>query len=182
MAADSDPGSGEPSRLDRELIELLQELRVVLPGVQVMFAFLLTVPFATGFQRVDEFHRVLFFAAFVTTAGSAAFLMAPGVQHRVHFRRYDKEALLRSANRLTVVGTALLAVALACATLLVTDLVVDRLTAIVATIAVSVVVAGTWYLLPLLRAVPDEDSLTEAPPIGEPAVTRPRPVAPRGGR
>ncbi len=173
------PGSGEPSRLDRELMELLQELRVVLPGVQVMFAFLLTVPFSTRFARIDDFHRILFFAAFVATAGSGAFLMAPGVQHRLRFRRYDKEALLRSANRLTLVGTALLSVALACATLLVTDLVVDRLTAVIATVAVTGVIGITWYLLPLLRAVPDDEPADED--HADPPHSPPAPAARQGG-
>jgi hypothetical protein len=168
--ASTSSGSGEPSRLDRELMELLQELRVVLPGVQVLFAFLLTVPFAARFGRISDFQRVLFFVAFLSTAASATLLMAPGVQHRLRFRRYDKEALLRSSNRLIVAGTALLAVAMTCALLLVSDLVVDRVTAIVATAAVVVLIAGTWYVAPLRRGIPDD--LTPSVSGSEPRETR----------
>src|SRR3954467_8380812 len=86
--------------LDRELIELLNELRVVLPGVQVLFAFLLAVPFANGWTGVTELQRDVFFVAFIATAASSILLIAPSSYHRLRWREGDKEQMLRTSNRL----------------------------------------------------------------------------------
>lgn len=100
-------------RLDRELGELLQELRVLLPGVQVLFAFLLTVPFTVGFAKSSDGERALFFAALLTTATAMILLVAPGVRHRGRFREGDKEALIKSSNRLALAGTGFIAASVA---------------------------------------------------------------------
>ena len=89
----------EPSRLDRELIELLNELRVALPGVQVLFAFLLTVPFSQRFAQTTEFQRDVYFSALMSVAVATALLITPSAFHRIRFRRRDKAYLLRVANR-----------------------------------------------------------------------------------
>ena len=94
----------EKERIDRELIELLNELRVALPGVQVLFAFLLAVPFAQGWTSTTEFQKDLFFAVLCCTAISAAFLIAPSAWHRIHFRQQEKEHLLLTSNKLAIVG------------------------------------------------------------------------------
>src|SRR3954466_10025134 len=94
----------DKERLDRNLNELLGELRVALPGVQVLFAFLLTVPFQQGFQRVTEFEKSLYFATLITTALAAALLIAPSSLHRIEFRRDDKHFDVFTANRLAVAG------------------------------------------------------------------------------
>jgi len=99
----------EAERLDRELIELLNELRVVMPGVQVLFGFLLTVPFQQRFTEVDDFQRIVYFATLVLTAASAAFLMGPSAFHRLTFREGQKPYLVELGTRQTIAGMALLA-------------------------------------------------------------------------
>src|SRR3954454_14974110 len=95
----SEPGESPKQRHDRELIELLNELRVALPGVQVLFAFLLAVPFAQGWKNVTDFQKQVFFATLCSTAVSTAFLIAPSAYHRFHFRNQEKERLLFTANK-----------------------------------------------------------------------------------
>src|SRR6184192_1135385 len=99
-------------RHNRELIELLNELRVALPGVQVLFAFLLAVPFANGFPRLGKTDRDIFFVAFIATALSTVLLIAPSSYHRLRWRRHDKERMLKVSNNLTIGGLALLAIAI----------------------------------------------------------------------
>ena len=101
----SDDGEDRSERLDRELIELLNELRVALPGVQVLFGFLLAVPFSQGWQRVTDTERLVFFLTFLSTAIATVLLIAPSAQHRILWRARDKEALLRRANALALAGT-----------------------------------------------------------------------------
>src|SRR3954449_7209065 len=96
--SESGPDEDRKERVSRELIELLNELRVALPGVQVLFAFLLAVPFAQGFTRVTDFQRALFFVVMALTALLLAFLIAPSSWHRVRFRRRDKERILQASN------------------------------------------------------------------------------------
>src|SRR6185312_15038118 len=107
--------------LNRELIELLNELRVALPGVQVLFAFLLTVPFANGWTRTTDLQRDLYFVTLLLTALATIFLIAPSAYHRIRFRSHDKLALIVYANRFVVAGLVLLALAMSCAGTLVTD-------------------------------------------------------------
>lgn len=114
---DEDP----KARLDRELIELLNELRVALPGVQVLFAFLLTVPFTERFASLSPSQQTVYFATFIATTFASVLLMAPASYHRIRFREGDKERLLRTASRFAIAGTALLALAIAGATFLVTE-------------------------------------------------------------
>ncbi len=94
----------EPFRENRELIELLNELRIVLPGVQVLFAFLLAVPFANGFPKLDRHDRHVYFVAFIATALSTVLLIAPSSFHRLRWRQHDKERLLQISNRLALPG------------------------------------------------------------------------------
>ena len=101
--------------LDRELIELLNELRVVLPGVQVLFAFLLAVPFANGWTRVTDLQRDVFFVAFLATAAASILLIAPSVHHRLRWREHDKERILRTPNNLAIAGTSFLAIGMTAA-------------------------------------------------------------------
>ncbi|MGH2737606.1 MAG: DUF6328 family protein, partial [Actinomycetota bacterium] len=95
------PDESKGERLDRELGELLQELRVALPGVQVLFAFLLTVPFSQGFARMTAFQRDLYFAILLATALSSVLFIAPTAYHRIRWRDYDKERLLVTSTRLS---------------------------------------------------------------------------------
>src|SRR5438876_592537 len=116
------PTSDETQRQrhDRELIELLNELRVALPGVQVLFAFLLAVPFSSGYTRVSHFEKVAFFVALIATTVSSALLIAMPSFHRLRFRHEDKGRLVVAGNRLAIAGFFFLAVAMTAAVLVVT--------------------------------------------------------------
>jgi predicted membrane channel-forming protein YqfA (hemolysin III family) len=138
-------------RLDRELIELLNELRVALPGVQVLFAFLLAVPFTQRFERLTAVQQDVFFAAFLCTAVSTALLIAPSSYHRLRWRERDKEHLLRTSNRLAIAGTVFLAAAIIGVVYLVTDLIFGLVPTLVATLLAAVLFAWLWYALPLVR-------------------------------
>ena len=136
-------------RADRELIELLNELRIVLPGVTVLFAFLLAVPFAKGWAKVTTFQRDVFLVAFLATGVSVALLTAPSSYHRLRFREGNKERLVHIGNRLTIAGIAVFAIALEAVVLLVIDYVVSLGAAIAATVCFTVFVVALWYGLPL---------------------------------
>jgi Family of unknown function (DUF6328) len=151
------PSESKSERLDRELAELLQELRIILPGVQVLFAFLLTVPFSMRFADTNDLQRSVFFVALLATALSSIFAIAPTAQHRLRWRRFDKEHLLRSANRLTVAATVMLGVAIDAAVFLVTDFIYDDAAAIAVATVVGLGALGLWYVLPLRRQLAEED-------------------------
>ncbi len=110
-------------RIDRELIELLNELRVALPGVQVLFAFLLVLPFQQGFGDISDADRGVYIAALIASALAAALLIAPSMYHRLNFRREVKEQMIFDSNKLMVVGVLLLAIGVACSIFLVVDVV-----------------------------------------------------------
>ena len=143
--------SGED--LDRELIELLNELRVVLPGVQVLFAFLLAVPFATGWENVTDAQTWAYMVALVATAVGSILLIAPSAYHRLRWREGDKEQMLRTSNRLAIAGTVCLAVGMTAALFLVTDIVFHWGFTIVLTTLVGAAFAWFWFGLPLMRRV-----------------------------
>lgn len=146
------PEQGETpkERADRELIELLNELRVVLPGVTVLFAFLLAVPFAKGWSEVSPFQRDVFLVAFLATGVAVAFLTAPSSYHRLRFREGEKARLVETGSRLTIVGIAAFAVALEAVVLLVVDFVLSRDAAIAATAGFAVLLGWLWFGLPLV--------------------------------
>ena len=145
-----DEAGNDQGRLDRELVELLQELRVVLPGVQVLFAFLLTVPFTQKFGELDSTDRAVYFAALMLTAGSSAFLIAPSVYARVVFRAHSKDRLLAMANPMMIVGSLLLACAMGCVVYLVADVIYKAGTAALATGVIVGLIAVVWYVVPLV--------------------------------
>jgi hypothetical protein len=137
-------------RINRELIELLNELRVALPGVQVLFAFLLTVPFSERFDRLDAADRRIYFAAVLLTAAATLFLIAPTAHHRLRFREGVKEQLLRVSNVFAVIGLVLLAAAMCAVTYVITDVLYSGGAA--ATVAAILVgsFAIIWFVVPLL--------------------------------
>lgn len=137
--------------LDRELIELLNELRVALPGVQVLFAFLLIVPFSNGWQRVTEVQRYVYFVAFLCAAASSAFLIAPSAYHRLRWREGDKEHLLQTANRLAIVGAVFLAAGMAATVFLITDVLFGNTWAALVSGVVGSGIAWLWFGLALVR-------------------------------
>ncbi len=131
------------------MIELLNELRVALPGVQVLFAFLLAVPFAQGWNRVTAFQRNVFFVAFIATAISSVLLIAPTSYHRLLWRHEDKRDIVATSNRFLIAGLLALAVAIEAVVLLVGDYIFSRTEAIVTTVFVGVFFVVFWYGLAL---------------------------------
>ncbi len=141
----------EEERLDRNLGEMLQELRVALPGVQVLFAFLLAVPFQQGFEKITQFQKGAYFGTLVCTAISAVMLISPTAYHRITFRYQQKRQLVFYANRFSIVGLFFLALAMTGAIMLVTDYLFGS-TATILMVAVTVVFFGFfWFGLPLRR-------------------------------
>jgi len=145
----------EDDRRDRELIELLNELRVALPGVQVLFAFLLAVPFANGFPKLDPLDRDVFFAAFIATALATVLLIAPSSYHRLRWRQHDKERMLVVSNALSIAGLACLAVAVTCTVFVISDFLFHRTWAAAFTALIAVAFIVLWYGLPLGAALAD---------------------------
>ncbi len=138
-------------RVDRELIELLNELRVALPGVQVLFAFLLTVPFSQRFSQITDVQKDVYFATFVSAAIATIFLIAPSANHRVQFRQDDKEALLLRSNWLAIVGTVFLACAVMGTTFLITDILFGGLAPTITTAILAGLLVWFWYGVPIFR-------------------------------
>ena len=161
-------------RADRELIELLNELRVALPGVQVLFAFLLVVPFSTRFN-VDRVEKVAYMIALLATVVGTILFIAPSAYHRLRWREKNKERLLRTANRLAIAGFASVAVAISASLFLVTDVLLPRGWAAAVTVLAALGFALAWFALPLSQPYdrwddehpfgpegPDEDSDADA--------------------
>jgi Family of unknown function (DUF6328) len=145
------PAESEKERLDRELLELLNELRVALPGVQVLFAFLLVVPFQQRFTTVTQFQKTTYFVTLLLTAAASAFLIAPSAYHRILFRAREKQHMLKTANQLTVVGLGLLAAAIVATLTLVTDYLYGTETTIVATGLAVLLFGVLWFALPIRK-------------------------------
>ncbi len=141
----------EAERLDRNLAELLQELRVALPGVQVIFAFLLAVPFQQNFTKISEFQKKVYFATLLLTALSATLLIAPSAYHRLTFRYQQKHRLVFVSNRLAIAGLGALALAMSCAILLITDILFGTVATVVTTTLTLLMFALLWGALPLRR-------------------------------
>jgi Family of unknown function (DUF6328) len=149
--ATADERERDEQRRDRQMIELLNELRIALPGVQILFAFLLTVPFSARFARLSDFQRDVYYVTLIATALSAACLIAPSAAHRLRFHRGERTWIVESANELLIAGLALLALALCGSVLLITDLLFDGARVWIYSGAVGAVVVGLWFVRPLLR-------------------------------
>jgi hypothetical protein len=141
----------ELERYDRNLNELMGELRVALPGVQVLFAFLLVAPFNQRFGSVSAFERRLYLATLLCTLLASILLIAPTVIHRLAFRRGEKAFVVQTANRLMVAGLSVFAIAMTSAVLLVTHYLFGATTAIITTTIVAVAFGMIWFALPLRR-------------------------------
>jgi len=141
----------EEERADRNLGELLQELRVAGLGVQVLFGFLLSLPFTNRFTHLSPGQRNLYLATIVLAAVATALLLGPVAYHRLVFRQGEKERLVRAANIMAIAGLAAVGLAVSAAILLVTDYVSSGLTAALITAFVTLLFAGLWFALPLAR-------------------------------
>jgi hypothetical protein len=142
-------GETADARRNRQLTELLNELRVALPGVQMLFGFLLAVPFSQRFSHVTSNQRGLYYSAFVAAAGASVCFIAPTSFHRIVWQHGDKELLLRISSALTIVGTVFLAVAIGSVMLFITSYLYGTSYAAVAGSLLVAALAVVWYLVPL---------------------------------
>jgi cation transport ATPase len=141
----------EQERLNRQMTELLNELRVAMPGVQVLFGFLLAVPFQQRFQTVDAFQRDVYFVALVASATATAFLIAPSAYHRIAFGQHDKPRIIAIGTVQFICGLVALAIAMNCAVLLVTDFLFQATTVVVTLIVLGTLFASLWFGVGLWR-------------------------------
>ena len=153
MAEPSDSGRRETDdeRADRNLSDLLQELRVALPGVQVLFAFLLTVPFSQRFSELSKFQQWLYFGVMITVALATVMLVAPTAGHRILFRRQQKEFIVTLSNTLALAGLLLLAIAMTGAIALISDFIFGTTTAVISTVVMAAAFLGFWFFGPIRR-------------------------------
>ena len=147
----TDENETQDERENRELIELLNEVRVVLPGVQVLFAFLLTLAFSSTFDKISDVEKFTYLVAFFSTAGASILLMTPTAFHRIRFRQGDKEALLRMATRFILAGMVLLSIAMVSGIWLVSERVMAPGAANVVGIISAVVIVVLWFGIPISR-------------------------------
>ena len=145
------------NRTARELIELLQELRIVIPGVQVLFAFLLTVPFSQGFTKLSTVQRDVFFATLLCTAAATALLIAPSAHHRLLWRQGVREQRLKMGNALMIFGLAFLVPAMVGVVYVITDLIFGLTAALIVTIVMALFFLLLWFILPLPYRGNNED-------------------------
>ena len=145
------------ARVDRELIELLNELRILLPGAQVLFAFLLILPFTFRFEELTRTHRGAYFAAFLCAAVGNVLLMAPSANHRLRFREHDKEGMLCWFNRLALAGSAFVAASIALVVYVVAAVVFNETWAAVGAGVMTCWIVVVWYVVPLWQRVLDKE-------------------------
>jgi cation transport ATPase len=150
-AEEADRSDEEQQRLNRQMTELLNELRVAMPGVQVLFAFLLAVPFQQRFQMVNAFQRDVYLFTLLAAATATAFLVAPSAYHRIAFQEHEKERIISMGTRQFVCGIVALAVAMTGAVLLVTDVLFKATTTIVVVVCVAALFAWLWFGIGLWR-------------------------------
>jgi len=141
------------AKAHRRLIELLNELRVALPGVQMLFGFMLVLPFSSGFSQTTHLERIVYFGAFLSATLATAFFIAPSVYHRIVFGRHQIPQLISVANRLAIAGTVFLAIALVASVFVITAVLFQTLLATLAATVTAVCFASLWYVLPLTRRV-----------------------------
>lgn len=140
---------GPLNRADRNFAELLQELRVVFTGVQILFGFLLTMSLSERFKELDAMQHALFVATLAGAAASSTLIVAPVAAHRILFQRNRKRELVRAGHRLAMAGLGFLALTLAAGLMLVLDIAVGRLAGIVGTAVLLGATVVLWVLLPL---------------------------------
>jgi hypothetical protein len=165
-------GETKGERLDRELSELLQELRVIIPGVQVLLAFLLTAPFQQRFAQLPGSMRNAFFASIACATLATAFLIAPSAHHRLRWRAGEKDRLVRVGNRMAIIGTVFLVAAIVFALYVVTDVLFATGLAVWTALAALVVFGALWYVVPMLgrsSSAEDEDRSDEESAGGDQA-------------
>ena len=138
------------------MAELLQEVRVAQTGTQILFAFLLGVPFTQRFAAVTSFQQTVYFVTLLSAAVASAFLIAPSAYHRILFRQRERPFVIEASNRLIIVGLCFVAVAMSGVILLITDLLYSSLTAAIITALAAGVFVLLWFVVPLMRRVRDD--------------------------
>jgi hypothetical protein len=141
----------QEEKQDRQMMELLNELRVALPGVQFLLAFLLTVPFAQGFERVTATQKTLFYAALMATAISTILLIAPSATHRLRFHQRDRAFIIEAANKYLIAALVTLAVAIILAIAVVTDFLWNGWVVWLFPGLLAVLIVAIWFVRPLSR-------------------------------
>ena len=167
MTTPGRPGETRDERADRNLVDLLQELRVATLGVQVLFGFLLGLPFTSHFSALHTWQRGLYVATLMLSSVSVVLLVAPVAYHRLLFRRHQLEHLIRAANSLAICGLVTVALAVSCAVLLVTSYVLPGAPAVALTIVISVLFATFWFALPVARRRQIEEPGPDEPRVDE---------------
>lgn len=141
----------QPQRLDRNTVELLNELRIAGTGIQVMFAFLLILPFNVGWKQVDSFERTVYFVTLLVVALAAFLLMAPPIHHRLLFRHGEKPFLIRVGNYMAIGGMVCLGLGFVGILVLLSDVVVGGAAPVIVGALAAAVIAGLWFVVPLMR-------------------------------
>ena len=147
----------EAERIDRNLEELLQELRIAIPGIQFLFAFMLVVPFQQGWVNVTDFEKNVYYVALLATTLAGICLMGAPARHRLRFREMDKEWVVRSSHKYMIAGLVLLGIAITTVILLVSHVVFAPATAIVATVVIGSAIFWVWFGAPLVRELQERD-------------------------
>lgn len=152
-----------PSRLDRELNELLQELRVIQGGILLLVGFLLVIAFSSGFEKTSEFQRIVYYLTLLTTGLSALVVVAPVVHHRMAFRKHDKERVIVRGNLQILISIFLVAVSILGIVVLISDYMYGLDIAIAVAVATIVVTVVLWWIMPRhsLRLAAQEHHLHE---------------------
>jgi hypothetical protein len=141
----------EEDKRDRQMMELLNELRIALPGVQILFAFLLAVPFQQGFQKVTETQKGLYYATLIATCAATVCLIAPSAMHRMRFHEGDRAFLIESANKYLISGLVFLGGAIVLAVILISDYLYNGLVVWLVPLVLGITIAGVWFGRPLAR-------------------------------
>jgi hypothetical protein len=141
----------DQERLNRQMMELLNELRVAMPGVQILFGFLLTVPFQQRFSQVNDFQQTIYFVTLIAAAVAAAFFIAPSAYHRVMFQQQDKPNIIHIGTGQMIVGLVALALAMNGAVLLVTDVLFEAPTVAVTVAALGALYISLWFGFGIVR-------------------------------
>jgi hypothetical protein len=149
------PDESPKERVDRELKELLEEIRVLLPGVEILFGFLIILPFSGGFGEISGFERVLYLASLLTTSVALALLASPTTYHRLRFRELDKERMLFTVNRMVIAASVLVLLGIGLAVYLAVETVVGGLVAAVIAAVNAALFGWFWFGLPLTRRARD---------------------------
>jgi hypothetical protein len=147
----------EEERLDRNLGELLQELRIAIPGIQFLFAFLLVVPFQQGWVNVTDFEKNVYYVALIATTLAGVCLMGAPARHRLRFRQMDKEWVVESSHKYMIAGLGLLGIAITTVILLISHVVFGETTAVIAALLIALAIGWVWFGAPLKRELDERD-------------------------